>query len=149
MTNGGNGYLRIMKFYPSSDTIDVLTYSPYLNSYLTDSGNRFTIPWHNWTGTGAGSITGVVKDISSCSALVSATIKSTAGSSVTNSAGGYTLGSLVPNTYSVVASSGGYVPVGRNIEVGPGMMASGKLFLGTGWGKFQGSATCSPTAHQV
>ncbi|HEV2699695.1 MAG TPA: hypothetical protein VGU90_17010, partial [Terriglobales bacterium] len=29
MTNGGNGYLRIMKFHPSTDTIDVTTYSPY------------------------------------------------------------------------------------------------------------------------
>jgi len=56
VSNGGNGYLRIMKFHPSTDTIDVLTYSPYLNSYLTDSGNQFTISWHKWTGTGAGSI---------------------------------------------------------------------------------------------
>ena len=143
MTNGGNGYLRIMKFHPSSDTMDVLTYSPYLNSYLTDSGNQFTIPWHNWTGTGAGSISGVVKDMSSCSALANATVKSSAGSTLTSSAGAYTLGNLPPNTYSVVASSGSYVPVGRNIEVGPGMTASGKLFLGTGSGQFQGAVTDS------
>lgn len=143
MTNGGNGYLRIMKFHPSSDTIDVLSYSPYLNSYLTDSGNQFTIPWHNWTGTGAGNISGVVKDISSCSALANATVKSNVGSTVTNSAGAYTLANLIPNTYSVVASSGSYVPVGRNIEVGPGMTASGKLFLGTGSGQLQGAVTDS------
>jgi len=143
VTNGGNGYLRIMKFHPPSDTIDVLTYSPYLNSYLTDSGNQFTIPWHNWTGTGAGSVSGVVKDISSCSALANAGIKTNAGSTITNSAGAYTLGNLAPGTYSVVASSGSYVPVGRNIEVGPGMTASGKLFLGTGSGQFQGTATDS------
>jgi len=146
MTNGGNGYLRIMKFHPSSDTIDVLTYSPYLNSSLTDSGNQFTIPWHNWTGTGVGSISGVVKDISSCSALANATVKSNAGSTVTNSAGAYTLANLIPNTYSVVASSGSYVPVGRNIEVGPGMTASGKLFLGTASGQFQGAVTDSSNA---
>ena len=141
MTNGGNGYLRIMKFHPSSDTIDVRTYSPYVNGSLTDSGNQFTIPWHNWTGTGPGSIAGVVKDISSCSALASAAIKSNAGSAVTNSVGGYSLGNLIPNTYSVVASSGSYVAVGRNIEVGPGMAASGKLFLGTGSGVLQGTVT--------
>ena len=141
VANGGNGYLRIMKFHASSDTIDVLTYSPYLNSYLTDSGNQFTIPWHNWTGTGGGSISGVVKDISSCSALANAAVKSNAGSTVTNSAGAYTLSNLPPGTYSVVASSGIYVPVGRNIEVGSGMMASGKLFLGTGSGQFQGMVT--------
>lgn len=146
MTNGGNGYLRIMKFHPSSDTIDVLTYSPYLNSYLTDSGNQFTVPWHNWTGTGAGSVSGVVKDISSCSALANAAVKSNAGSTITNSAGAYTLPNLIPNTYSVVASSGSYVPVGRNIEVGPGMTASGKLFLGTASGQFQGAVTNSSNA---
>jgi Carboxypeptidase regulatory-like domain/Calcineurin-like phosphoesterase len=143
MTNGGNGYMRIMKFHPSSDTIDVLTYSPYLNSYLTDSGNQFTIPWHNWTGTGAGSISGVVKDISSCSVLANATVKSNAGSTVTNSSGAYSLGNLTPNTYAVVASSGSYVPVGRNIEVGPGMVASGKLFLGTASGQVLGAVTNS------
>jgi carboxypeptidase family protein/Big-like domain-containing protein/calcineurin-like phosphoesterase family protein len=146
VANGGNGYLRIMKFHPSSDTIDVLTYSPYLNSYLTDSGNQFTIPWHKWTGTGTGSISGIVKDISSCSALANAPIKSNAGSTVTSSSGAYTIGGLVPNTYSVVASSGSYVPVGRNIEVGPGMTASGKLFLGIGSGQFQGSARDSTGA---
>lgn len=146
VTNGGNGYLRIMKFHPSSDTIDVLTYSPYLNTYLTDAGNQFTIPWHNWNGAGAGTISGLVKDISSCSALANATVKSNSGSTVTNSAGAYTLGNLAPSTYSVVASSGSYVPVGRNIEVGPGMTASGKLFLGTGAGQFQGAVTDSNNA---
>jgi len=146
MSNGGNGYLRIMKFHPSTDTIDVLTYSPYLNSSLTDSGNQFTIPWHKWTGTGVGSISGVVKDISSCSALPNAAIKSNAASTATNAAGTYVLGGLAPNTYSVVASSGSYVPVGRNIEVGPGMTATGKLFLGTGSGQFQGSAKDSTGA---
>src|SRR5207245_6703445 len=80
MTNGGNGYLRIMKFHPTTDTIDVLTYSPYINAYITDSPNQFTVPWHNWKGTGNGSIAGVVKDISSCSALVNAAINSSAGS---------------------------------------------------------------------
>jgi large repetitive protein len=87
-----------------------------------------------------------VKDISSCSALASAPINSNAGSTVTSSSGTYTLGGLVPNTYSVVASSGNYVPVGRNIEVGPAMTASGKLFLGTGSGQFQGSARDSTGA---
>jgi hypothetical protein len=141
MTNGGNGYLRIMKFHPSTDTIDVLTYSPYLNSYITDSANQFTIRWHNWTGTGNGSIAGVVKDISTCSALVNAAVTTAAGSTATNSSGTYTLSNLGPNTYSVVASSSGYSPVGRNIEVGPGMTASGKLFLGTGSGQVQGMVT--------
>ncbi len=143
MTNGGDGYLRIMKFHSSTDRIDVLTYSPFLNSYITDSANQFTVPWHNWTGTGNGGIAGVVKDISSCSALANAPISSSAGSTVTNSSGAYALSNLAPNTYAVVASDPGYVPVGRNIEVGAGATASGKLFLGTGSGQFQGAVSDS------
>jgi Carboxypeptidase regulatory-like domain/Calcineurin-like phosphoesterase len=143
MTNGGDGYLRIMKFHPSTDTIDVLTYSPFLNSYITDSANQFTVPWHNWTSTGNGSIAGLVKDISSCSALANTPISSSAGSTVTNSSGAYTLSNLAPNTYAVVASDPGYVPVGRNIEVAAGATASGKLFLGTGSGQFQGAVSDS------
>jgi hypothetical protein len=143
MMDGGDGYLRIMKFHPSTDTIDVLTYSPFLNSYITDSANQFTVPWHNWTGTGNGGIAGVVKDISSCSALANAPISSSAGSTITNSSGTYALSNLTPDTYAVVASYPGYVPVGRNIEVGAGATASGKLFLGTGSGLFQGAVSDS------
>lgn len=38
---GGGGYLRILKFYPSESRVEVKTYSPYLNKYLTDSKNQF------------------------------------------------------------------------------------------------------------
>ena len=130
-----------MKFHPSTDTIDVSTYSPFLNSSIADSANQFTVPWHNWTGTGNGSIAGVVKDISTCSALASAPISASAGSTLTNSSGAYTLSNLAPKSYAVVASYPGYIPVGRNIEVGAGAAASGKLFLGTGSGQFQGAVS--------
>lgn len=142
MTNGGNGYLRIMKFHPSTDTIDVLTYSPYLNSYLADSTNQFTVPWHNWTGTGNGSIVGVVKDISSCSPLP-ATITSSVGSSVATSSGTYTLSNLAPSTYNIMASYSGYTSVSRSIQVGPALAGSGKLFLGKGSGQVTGKITDS------
>ena len=42
-TGGGSGYLRIMKFRPSKKSIEVTTYSPYLNTYLTDASNQFTL----------------------------------------------------------------------------------------------------------
>lgn len=35
-TNGGNGYLRLMKFKPATDTIDVTAYSPTLGESLTN-----------------------------------------------------------------------------------------------------------------
>ena len=39
----GNGYLRIMTFSPAAGQISVKTYSPFLDAYLTDSGNQFTL----------------------------------------------------------------------------------------------------------
>lgn len=42
-TNGGNGFLRILKFSPAEDKIYVSTYSPYLDSYETDSDSQFEL----------------------------------------------------------------------------------------------------------
>src|SRR3954467_562430 len=47
LANGGDGWLRLLTFHPSQNTIDVSTYSPYLNSYQTDSKNQFTIYYHD------------------------------------------------------------------------------------------------------
>jgi len=41
--NGGNGFLRIMTFKPSINTIDVKTYSPTLNVYKTDADSQFNL----------------------------------------------------------------------------------------------------------
>ena len=43
--NGGDGYLRIMRFSPANDQIFVSTYSPFWSTYLTDDDNQFTIPY--------------------------------------------------------------------------------------------------------
>jgi len=39
---GGGGYLRVAQFFPDQDTMSVKTYSPYLDSWLTDPNNQFT-----------------------------------------------------------------------------------------------------------
>jgi len=41
--NGGNGWLRVMDFRPGLDRIDVTTYSPTLNSFMTDEESQFTL----------------------------------------------------------------------------------------------------------
>jgi hypothetical protein len=41
--NGGNGWLRIMRFVPAEDKVYVQTYSPYLNQYQTDANSQFTL----------------------------------------------------------------------------------------------------------
>jgi len=45
-SNGGNGWLRILRFSPVEDKIYVKTYSPYLNSYETDSDSEFTLDYN-------------------------------------------------------------------------------------------------------
>ncbi len=40
-TNGGNGYLRIFEFSPSRNQITVQTYSPWTDTYETDSDSEF------------------------------------------------------------------------------------------------------------
>jgi hypothetical protein len=41
--DGGGGYLRLMEFLPDGQTVQVKTYSPYLNHYLTDEEHQFTL----------------------------------------------------------------------------------------------------------
>lgn len=41
--NGGNGWLRIMTFSPSTNTASIKTYSPTLNQFQTDANSQFTI----------------------------------------------------------------------------------------------------------
>ena len=42
-SNGGNGWLRIMRFVPTEDMVYVKTYSPFLNQYETDDGSQFSL----------------------------------------------------------------------------------------------------------
>ncbi len=41
--NGGNGYLRLMKFHPKENKITLKTYSPLLDQFRTDWENQFQI----------------------------------------------------------------------------------------------------------
>jgi len=47
-SNGGNGWLRLYKFYPATNTVSAITYSPYLNQYNTSTGatgGQFDFPF--------------------------------------------------------------------------------------------------------
>lgn len=41
--NGGDGLLRILEFHPAQDTIYVKTFTPYHNTYETDTDSQFTL----------------------------------------------------------------------------------------------------------
>ena len=42
--HGGDGFLRILRFRPNDHAVDITTYSPYVDQYLTDDANQFTLP---------------------------------------------------------------------------------------------------------
>jgi hypothetical protein len=43
--NAGNGFLRLLRFKPQENRIDVRTYSPWLNQYLNDPQQQFTLDY--------------------------------------------------------------------------------------------------------
>lgn len=112
-TNGGNGYLRIMQFSPSTNTIQVKTYSPYLNTYLTDAANQFTLKWHNdgAAGSGTAKIVGRVRSSGyalNCKVVSGATVN-VGGTSATSDANGYFALSIPPGQYSATAKAAGFL----------------------------------------
>ncbi len=132
LANGGNGYLRILTFHPSLNTIDVKTYSPTLNAYFTDSANQFTVQWHS-TGSpqsGAGTVGGLVRTVS-CSTIPGATISANGILTSSNSNGNFNLNLTAPATYSVTAAANGYFSVLDSLNVWVGYPALVKYYLST------------------
>jgi hypothetical protein len=44
--NGGNGWLRIMRFSPAENRIFLTTYSPTLDSFETDANSKFVLDYN-------------------------------------------------------------------------------------------------------
>lgn len=112
-TNGGNGYLRIMKFSPSNNTIQVQSYSPYTGLFLTDAANQFTLKWHNdgASGTGTATITGRARTSGyglGCSVIPNATVNVGGVTATTDATGTYSL-SVPPGQLSATATATGYL----------------------------------------
>jgi hypothetical protein len=42
--NGGNGFMRLMRFSPANGVMYVSTYSPWLDQYKMDAASQFTVP---------------------------------------------------------------------------------------------------------
>src|SRR4051812_28680372 len=120
-TNGGNGYMRIMTFHPSSNTISVQTYSPYTGLYMTDAENQFTMTWHAQNGIPGkwGYISGRVRT-SGCGNLNGAVISSGAYSTTTNSSGIYSLHLPAKEGATVKVSLSGYAGQSSTVNIPAG-----------------------------
>lgn len=129
MANGGDGYLRIVTFHPSTNTVDVKTYSPYLNAYMTDPGNQFTVTWHAQPSTATtGTISGLVRDATSCKRLAGTQVTVGTSSTTTDANGHYTL-TLPPGPYAVNATATGYSAGSTTATVNNGYDADTNFFL--------------------
>jgi len=104
---GGDGWLRIFTFHPAGDTISVQTYSPFLNQFKTDGANQYTLSYHNpQPHSGTGSVSGRVRNQSTCAAISGANVSAGGVSATTAADGSYRL-VLAPGTYSFAASGTG------------------------------------------
>lgn len=53
--NGGNGFMRLIYFSPSNNTVTIKTYSPWLNQYQTDANSQMSFAYQMPLPTGPGS----------------------------------------------------------------------------------------------
>jgi hypothetical protein len=105
--NGGDGWLRIISFHPSKNSISVKTFSPFLNRFKTDARNQFTISYHNpHPHTGAGELSGMVRSVSNCDPIAGATVSTDGASTTTDEDGRYFL-HLAPGSHQVSVSLAG------------------------------------------
>lgn len=129
MANGGDGYFRILTFHPATNTIDVKTYSPTLNTYMTDDANQFTMTWHAQPSTATtGTISGLVRDAVTCKRIPGVQVAAGTATALTDTNGHYSL-ILAPGPYTVNAAVNGYNGGAANATVSNGYDADTNFFL--------------------
>jgi hypothetical protein len=145
LTNGGNGYLRILTVQPSLNRISVKTYSPYLNLFLTDSRNKFTINLHKpQTSTaGTATITGRARiarigSKQDCQAIADVTIANSSASVATNTAGQYSLTAQAPDNVAVTATKTDWKNLTQNAQVWSGYPTQLEFFMTPQQGQISG-----------
>jgi predicted MPP superfamily phosphohydrolase len=126
---GGDGWLRILRFHPSKNTVDVTTYSPVKNAYLTDPANQFTIKWHNdGVVTGKGKVEGKVREITGCTPRVGATVKYNSLTATTDASGFYSIATTAPSTGNVTATVSGMLSSTTPTKIDDGLSANSDVW---------------------
>jgi hypothetical protein len=104
-----------MRISPSLNRVSVTTYSPYLNSFMTDDHNQFTVPYRNpGVSTAAGTISGKAKSAIDCSAAAGVTVAYSGGSAVTDANGDFTIPANARKSLSITASKPGWLSDARS-----------------------------------
>jgi hypothetical protein len=103
-----------MRISPSLNRVSVTSYSPYLNSFMTDDHNQFTVPYHNpGVSTAAGTISGKVKSAVDCSAAAGVTVAYSGGSAVTDANGNFTIPATARKSLAITAAKPGWLSDAR------------------------------------
>lgn len=134
---GGGGFLRIMRFRPSANQIDVTTYSPHLDASLTDPDNQFTVAIRNLGQNDSlpGTVAGRIRS-TSCNLLAGATVSHADGSVTADAGGKYELGAPA-GTQSIAAAASGFETETTTALVTPGWPVYKDFFL-------RAETACSP-----
>ena len=155
LTNGGNGWLRILKFRPSLNVIEAYTYSPFLNQWRTDAANQFTLPITNAGNVATdGALDGKVRT-PGCTKIAGATVTAGGASVTTDANGHYVIPNLDPDDDEAVSvSANGYLPGSASNPVYAGFSTQTDFYLNASSGasctlsKTDPSVTiCSPSAN--
>src|SRR6476660_9798143 len=111
---GGGGYLRIMRISPSLNRVSVTSYSPYLDSFMTDDHNQFTVPYHNpGVSTAPGTLSGKAKSAIDCSPAAGVTVAYSGGSAVTDANGNFSIPANARKSQAITASKSGWLSDAR------------------------------------
>ncbi|HEU4415583.1 MAG TPA: carboxypeptidase regulatory-like domain-containing protein [Candidatus Angelobacter sp.] len=111
---GGGGYLRLLRISPSLNRVSVTTYSPYLDSYLTDGHNQFTVPYRNpGVSTAPGIIYGKAKSAIDCTPAAGVTVAYSGGSTVTDVNGNFSMPASARRSDAIAASKSGWLSDAR------------------------------------
>jgi hypothetical protein len=148
LTNGGDGWMRILTFRPALNRIDIVTYSPYLDQYKTDSNNQFSITWHS-TGVanGTGTITGIARGQRlsgspyTCVPIAGATLSAGGESTTSATTGSFSL-DLPADNYTLSGTATGWTEIGDDEEAAfPGYTSNAKMFFQAVVGNLAGKVT--------
>ncbi len=144
---GGGGMLRLLKIMPSQNKVQVSTYSPYTDTWKTDSQNQFTLDLLNPGATGGGlsTITGTVKSIVDCRRISGVAVSYGGASTTTDLNGNFTLKAPVSRKYSsatLTAQRTGWGKVQPQVTAQAGATSDVLVFMSTS-GRIVGRITNS------
>jgi len=130
ITNGGNGFLRILKFRPAINKIEVYTYSPSLNQSLTTAAHQFTLPIANIGNTAiTGALEGKVR-LPNCTNIAGAQVTAGPTTVTSDSNGHYKITSLNPEDSELVSETAtGYLPQSKSNPVYAGFSTQTNFYL--------------------